>query len=99
MPLIDTDDVEPCPVARKPAACREEHLRGPDELALLAPVDGLRCTREPARRAVANLDKHQAIVIAHDEVDFTVPAAEVAGNRRKAPVPQVSKRELLGAIA
>lgn len=39
------------------------------------------CANEAAARAVSDFDKHEHLVIEHDEVDFAVPASKVAADR------------------
>ena len=49
--------------------------------------------------AIANLNKNQAVVIQHDEINFTQAATEISVYRDKALALQRFKGELLGVKA
>lgn len=47
--------------------------------------------------AITNLNEHQAIVVRHDQVDFTETALKILCDQNQAPTPQELKSEALGA--
>jgi hypothetical protein len=98
-PVIHTDDIESRNVGRESRARREEHFSGSYELVLLASVDGHGGIRERTGGTISNLDKHQAIVVEHYEVDFAVATAVISLHRLQSPVLQVSVCPLLDRAA
>ena len=76
----------------------KQHCRA-HKFALLVVIDRQQRIRKPARAAVPHLDKSQAILIQHDEIDFAATAAEVASYRAQAMVEEVSIGPLLSAPA
>ena len=57
---------------------RTPTARCPDQLALFVTINSQRSGRKPANAAIADLDKHEAIAIQHDQVEFAITAAVVA---------------------
>jgi hypothetical protein len=92
---VDAYHIETRRVGNESRSGHQEHLGGPDQLALLAPVDGQGGTRKCTGGSIPNLDEHQAIVIQHDQVDFAMAAAIIAFDRLQSPVLQVSTGKLL----
>ena len=82
-----------------PGPSRKEHLGRPDQLLLLAAINGGDGARESAVRAITDFDEYQAVLVKHNEVDFAKPAAVIAFDRYQSPVLQVSPRELLRGAA
>lgn len=78
--------------------CREKH-GSPDELALLAVVDRKSRVCEAGRTSISDLDEDEATAVQHDEVDFTAPAAEVAGDGAQAAPKQISEYRIFGVFA
>jgi hypothetical protein len=74
----------------------EKRCRRLDEFFLLVPVDGTGGGFKATAGSIANFRKHQAIVILHDEINFTKPAAKVFCYGFESLVLQESMRLLLG---
>jgi hypothetical protein len=96
---IDAYHVETRRVGDESRSGHQKHFGGPNELALLAPVDSQGSARECTGGSKPNLDEYQAIVIQHDKVDFAMAAAIIALDRLESPVLQVSTGELLDGAA
>jgi hypothetical protein len=97
-PAVDADDIEARrPVRASRTGCKI-HLGGPDELVLFAPVDGAGGTRECASGAKADLDEHEAVLVEHYQVDFTMAATIVAFEQLQSSFLEVLAYELLDGI-
>ena len=51
-----------------------------DQPALLVVIHGSQCATMTAVAAPAHFRKHQGVTVLHNQVDFTLPAAEIAGH-------------------
>jgi hypothetical protein len=98
-PAVNADDVETRRPGRASRTGCKIHLGGLYQFALLAPVDGRGGTRECARGAITNFDEHEAIVVEHHQIDFTVAAAVVAFERLQSPGFEVPANESLDSFA
>jgi hypothetical protein len=76
----------------------KQHRRA-HEFALLVVINRQQGGGESARAAVPHLDKSQALLIQHDEIDFAAAAAEVASQRTQAMFEEVSIGPLFRAPA
>jgi hypothetical protein len=60
--------------------------RRADNFALLSIINRELGFGKARRSSAADLDKHEATFVEHDQVDFAAPAAEVSSDRAQTPV-------------
>jgi hypothetical protein len=60
--------------------------RRADDFALLAIIDREPGFREAGGPSAADLDKHEATFVEHDQVDFAATTAKVSSNRAQPPI-------------
>ena len=73
--------------------------RGQHDLVLFAPGDRAGGSAMAGPSAISDLDKHQGIPLAHDEIYFTTTAAVVAGHGLQAAGLQPAFRYLLKVLS
>lgn len=70
---------------------RQKQRRGPDQLALLVNINGVQRIGKRGGTAATHLDKCQALVVEHDEIDFAAAAAKVPRYGLQATRPEVAE--------
>jgi hypothetical protein len=75
----------------------EEKRCSSSNFSLLASIHRLTSCRKPACLAITNLDEYQAVLVAHDQVNFADPATEISGYEGQAAGLQMIERQLFGA--
>ncbi len=95
---IDADDVESARAVTKLAVAGEEHGRSLSELALLARIDRERRIDRTRRAPEAHFDEHEAVAVAHDEIELAAAGVEIAGDGCQAATLQKGARLALGIV-
>jgi hypothetical protein len=62
------------------AVCCNKHGSRTNDFPLFAGINSVASRRESRRRTVPDLDKDQAALVQHDEIDFATSAAEVSND-------------------
>jgi len=71
------DDIETAGPLRKGREALEEHHRRADQALLLAQVDGGGAASEFRAAAVTHFDEHDAVALAHHQVEFAETALRI----------------------
>src|SRR2546426_6705141 len=89
----DGHDIEPAPPVEPPAA-REIIHRHPPDAALLPHGDGLSAVAVLHAAARLHLDKHNHVVVARDDVNFSVLGSVTTGKNCVPAAPELGTREI-----
>ena len=96
---VDPEYVEAAAVVPILRVLRKIDGRGPRGFALLASVNGADRVHPRAAAPITHLDEDQTPSVEHDEIDFAVPAVEVARDRLEPGALEFPEREVLGFVA
>jgi hypothetical protein len=96
---FNSDNVKPHHVSRICSISGAKKCRRADNFALLAIIDRELGFREVRGPPAADLDKHQATFVEHDQIDLAAAAPEISGHRAQPPVDQETKGLLFGVVA
>ena len=84
---------------RERSIARAEECGCANDLALLVMIDGEARLGETRGLPISDFNKHEALLIEHDQVDFSTAGAKVPCNRAQPLVDEKSQGVLLGVIA
>jgi hypothetical protein len=96
---IDSYDVKPDRFVSQARMTREKQSGRLCNAALFAPVDGLHRRHKSCGLPEANLDEHQAIAVAHHEVDFSEAATKVLREKHEASGFEMMAGERFGMVS
>jgi len=74
-------------------------LRCIDELGLLGSSNARGRTAKTRTRALPHFNEYQRLAMSHDEIDFSLPAAEILFNEVQSLFCQVVQCEIFGLLA
>ena len=86
---VGLDHVEAARRTRVLAVFGEERLRGQHQPAALGGIDRGRAAAECGRAPVADFDEHEAVAVAHHQVEFAAAVVRVRGDFAQASAKQV----------
>lgn len=96
---IDADDVEAARAVAELVVAGEEQGRSLGELVLLARIDRERRVDRTRRAPEAHFDEHEAVAVAHDEIEFAAAGGKITGDGGQAATLEKGARLALGVVS